>query len=90
MNLFDHGVVPAVVATLAWLVRGRYEKDSAAVKQARSVLEMWEKTAARQDEQLESLRQHVQTLEAKIASLEHTIAQLRAENAALKKTPKAQ
>ena len=83
-------MVPAVVATIAWLIRGRYEKDSAAVKQARSVLEMWEKTAARQDEQLESLRQHVQTLEAKIASLEHTIAQLRAENAALKKTTKAQ
>lgn len=85
MNLFDHGLIPAVVATLAWLVRGRYEKDSAAVKQARSVLEMWERTASRQDEQLESLRLHVVGLENKIADLEQTINQLRAENAALKK-----
>jgi hypothetical protein len=85
VNLFDHGLVPAIVATLTWLVRGRYEKDSAAVKQARSVLEMWEKTAARQDDQLESLRKHVESLEGKIILLEETIDQLRRENAALKK-----
>mgnify|MGYP000394931727 CR=1 FL=1 len=86
MNLFDHGVVPAVVATIAWLIRGRYEKDSAAVKQARSVLDMWERTASRQDEQLEALREHVQRLESKIVSLERTISELTAENQALKAT----
>jgi phage shock protein A len=86
VNLFDHGVVPAVVATIAWLIRGRYEKDSAAVKQARSVLDMWERTASRQDEQLEALREHVQRLEAKIVLLEQTISELTAENQALKAT----
>jgi len=86
VNLFDHGVVPAVVATIAWLIRGRYEKDSAAVKQARSVLDMWERTASRQDEQLEALREHVQRLESKIVSLERTISELTAENQALKAT----
>ena len=86
MNLFDHGVVPAVVATIAWLIRGRYEKDSAAVRQARSVLNMWERTASRQDEQLEALREHVQRLESKIVSLERTISELTAENQALKAT----
>ena len=86
MNLFDHGVVPAVVATIAWLIRGRYEKDSAAVKQARSVLDMWERTASRQDEQLEALREHVQRLESKIVLLERTISELTAENQALKAT----
>lgn len=84
--MFDHGVVPAVVATIAWLIRGRYEKDSAAVKQARSVLDMWERTASRQDEQLEALREHVQRLEAKIVLLEQTISELTAENQALKAT----
>lgn len=86
MNLFDHGVVPAVVATIAWLIRGRYEKDSAAVKQARSVLDMWQRTASRQDEQLEALREHVQRLESKIVLLERTISELTAENQALKAT----
>jgi phage shock protein A len=86
VNLFDHGVVPAVVATIAWLIRGRYEKDSAAVKQARSVLDMWERTASRQDEQLEALREHVQRLESKIVLLERTISELTAENQALKAT----
>jgi len=86
VNLFDHGVVPAVVATIAWLIRGRYEKDSAAVRQARSVLNMWERTASRQDEQLEALREHVQRLESKIVSLERTISELTAENQALKAT----
>ena len=84
--MFDHGVVPAVVATIAWLIRGRYEKDSAAVRQARSVLNMWERTASRQDEQLEALREHVQRLESKIVSLERTISELTAENQALKAT----
>lgn len=79
-------MVPAVVATIAWLIRGRYEKDSAAVKQARSVLDMWERTASRQDEQLEALREHVQRLEAKIVLLEQTISELTAENQALKAT----
>jgi predicted RNase H-like nuclease (RuvC/YqgF family) len=86
VNLFDHGVVPAVVATIAWLIRGRYEKDSAAVKQARSVLDMWQRTASRQDEQLEALREHVQRLESKIVLLERTISELTAENQALKAT----
>ena len=79
-------MVPAVVATIAWLIRGRYEKDSAAVKQARSVLDMWERTASRQDEQLEALREHVQRLESKIVLLERTISELTAENQALKAT----
>ncbi len=90
MNLLDHGVLPAVVATLTWLARGRFERDSAIVKQAQGVLEMYAKTSARQDEQLEALRTHVQSLENKIVALEHTIAQLRAENAALKKTTTSQ
>ena len=84
MNLFDHGLLPALVATAAWVVRGRYEKDSAAVKQARSVLEMWERTASRQDEQLEALRAHVQRLESKITELESTISVLNEENKLLK------
>ena len=73
-----------MVATIAWLVRGRYEKDSAAVKQARSVLEMWERTASRQDEQLDALRNHVQRLEEKIAELEGTITKLTDENRLLR------
>lgn len=88
MNLLDHGVLPAAVAWLAWLVRGRYEKDSAIVKQAHGVLEMYAKTSARQDEQLEALRGHVERLEGKIVELEATISKLTAENAALRSNSK--
>lgn len=84
MNLFDHGLIPGVVAVITWLIRGKYAEDSAAVKQARSVLEMWERTASRQDEQLTALRNQVQNLEAKIAELQAEVDMLRDENTILK------
>lgn len=84
MNLFDHGLIPGVVAVITWLIRGKYAEDSAAVKQARSVLEMWERTASRQDEQLTALRNQVQNLEAKIAELQAEVDTLRDENTILK------
>lgn len=84
MNLFDHGLIPGVVAVITWLIRGKYAEDSAAVKQARSVLEMWERTAARQDEQLTALRNQVQALEAKIAELQSEVDTLRDENTILR------
>lgn len=84
MNLFDHGLIPGVVAVITWLIRGKYAEDSAAVKQARSVLEMWERTASRQDEQLTALRNQVQNLEAKIAELQAEVDTLRDENTLLK------
>lgn len=80
----DHGLIPGVVAFITWLIRGKYAEDSAAVKQARSVLEMWERTAARQDDQLSILKNQVQALEAKITELQEEIDSLRLENAALK------
>lgn len=84
MNLFDHGLIPGVVAVITWLIRGKYAEDSAAVKQARSVLEMWERTASRQDEQLTALRNQVQNLEAKIAELQAEVDMLRDENTILR------
>lgn len=84
MNLFDHGLIPGVVAVITWLIRGKYAEDSAAVKQARSVLEMWERTASRQDEQLTALRNQVQNLEAKIAELQAEVDTLRDENTILR------
>jgi predicted RNase H-like nuclease (RuvC/YqgF family) len=84
MNFFDHGLVPGIVAIVTWLIRGKYAEDSAAVKQARSVLEMWERTASRQDEQLTALRNQVQAMESKIVELQAEVDALRDENMILK------
>jgi predicted RNase H-like nuclease (RuvC/YqgF family) len=84
VNFLDHGLIPGIVAIITWLIRGKYAEDSAAVKQARSVLEMWERTASRQDEQLTALRSQVQALEAKIAELQAEVDTLRDENTILK------
>ena len=88
MNLIETTIVGSVAAivggAVAWFTKGKFESDSLQVKQAQAVLAMWQATSENQNKELTQLRNDVVSLRQRMEDMEALVHSLQSENAKLK------